>query len=144
MNERGRGTLVPWGRLAGLTLGLFVGLGAGLAACGGGTQTGFVATNPPPRSLRSRAVAEVALIEAQDSQALARAHVEVGLIEVLGDDGWSAADQAEAREALRRRAAAVGCDAVALLGQFDWIDTVESSRSSRERHGYRGVCLVYP
>ena len=142
MSERGRRTLVTWARRAGLALGLS--LGPGLAACGGGTQAGFVATNPPPRSLRSRAVTEVALIDAQDSQALARPHVEVGLIEVLGADRWSAADQAAAREAVRRRAADVGCDAVALLGQIDWIDTVESSRSSRVRHGYRGVCLVYP
>jgi hypothetical protein len=143
MSERGRGYPVTWARL-GLALGLFLGLGPGLAACGGGAQTGFVATNPPPRSLRSRAVAEVALIDAQDSQALARPHVEVGLIEVLGDGGWSAADQAAARESLRRRAADAGCDAVALLGQIDWMYTVESSRSSRVRHGYRGVCLVYP
>lgn len=140
MSERGRGILVAWARVA---LGLFLGLGPGLAACGGGTQAGFVATNPPPRALRSRAVADVALIDAQDGQTLARPHVEVGLIEVLGDDGWSAADQAAAREALRRRAADVGCDAVALLGQIDWLYTVESSRASRVRHGYRGVCLVY-
>jgi hypothetical protein len=134
MSERGREHVVVW---IGLALSL------GLAACGGGAQAGFVAMNPPPRPLRSRAVAEVALIDGQ-AEAPARPHVEVGLIEALGDDGWSAADQAAARAALRRRAADIGCDAVVLLGQFDWIDTVESSRSSRVRHGYRGVCIVYP
>lgn len=146
MSERGDGYVMTW---AGLALGLFLRLGLtlglGLAACGGGAQTGFMATNPPPRPLRSRAAAEVELIEVQadqGSQAPARPHVEVGLIEVL-DDGWSAADQAAMREALRRRAADIGCDAVALLGPIDWIYTVESSRSSRVRRGYRGVCLVY-
>ncbi|HWN68047.1 MAG TPA: hypothetical protein VNM90_10445 [Haliangium sp.] len=135
----------PWAGLA-----LVACLGFGIAACGGGgAQTGFVATNPPPRPLRSRAVAEVALIEAQadaqaGGQAQARPLVEVGLIEVLGERGWSAADQAAARAALRRRAAEIGCDAVALLGEIDWIYTVESARSSRVRHGYRGVCIVYP
>ena len=119
--------------LAGLALGL------ALAACGGSAQTGFVAMNPPPRPLRSRALSEVALI---DRQAPARDHVEVGLLEVLSD-GWSAADQAAARQALRRRGADIGCDAVALLGQIDWVYTVESARSSRVRHGYRGVCIVY-
>jgi hypothetical protein len=122
---------------------VWVGLALGLAACGGSAQTGFVAMNAPPAPLRSRAVSEVALIDSADSEAPARDHVEVGLIEVL-TGGWSAADQAAARAALRRRGADIGCDAVALLGEIDWIYTVESSRSSRVRHGYRGVCIVYP
>ena len=119
-----------------------------LAACGGGTRPGFVATNPPPRPLQPRPAAEVALIvPAADpgarDPALARPHVEVGLVEVLGDDEWGAAEQATMRERLRARAAEHGCDAVVLLGEIDWIYVIENARSSAERHGYRGVCIVY-
>lgn len=132
MSERGHGRVAA----------VWAGLALGLAACGGSAQTGFVAMNAPPAPLRSRAVSDVALIDSAASEAPVRDHVEVGLIEVLVD-GWSAADQSAAREALHRRGADAGCDAVALLGEIDWIYTVESARSSRVRHGYRGVCLVY-
>jgi hypothetical protein len=142
MSERGQGHAGVVCRAAWLRAGLVLGLALG--ACGGGTQAGFVAMNPPPRALRSRAVADVALIDARAGEAPDRPHVEVGLIEVLGARDWSEPDQAAAREALRRRGAGIGCDAVALLGEIEWIDTVESSRSSRVRHGYRGVCIVYP
>lgn len=135
MSERGQRIVL----CAGLALVL------GLAACGG-AQAGLVAMNPPPRPLRSRAVAEVPLLEAsalRGADAQARPHVEVGLIEVLGDDAWGASEQAAMRETLRRHGARAGCDAVALLGEIAWVDTVESSRATRVRHGYRGVCIVY-
>lgn len=128
----------------------------GLAACGGGgTRTAFVATNPPPRPLSARPAAEVALImpattttttmgaAGERDPALLRPHVEVGLIEVLGERAWGAAEQAALRDTLRARAAEQGCDAVVLLGEIDWIYVVENAHSSRQRHGYRGVCIVY-
>lgn len=138
----------PW------SLGALGTLGAllwGLAACGGGTRAGFVATNPPPRPLGARPAAEVALIESAGAQgdageqdpALLRPHVEVGLIEVLGDDEWGAAEQAAMRDTLRARAAEHGCDAVVLLGEIDWVYVIENARSTSQRHGYRGVCIVY-
>lgn len=127
---------------------LLAALLCGLAACGGGTRTGFVATNPPPRPLAPRPAAEVPLIApatepgAKDP-ALARPHVEVGLIEVLGDDEWGPAEQAAMRESLRARGAERGCDAVVLLGEIDWVYVIENAHSTAERHGYRGVCIVY-
>lgn len=132
---------------------LLAALLCGLAACGGGgTRTGFVATNPPPRPLAPRPAAEVALIapaaepgagDMNRHPALARPHVEVGLIEVLGDDEWGPAEQAAMRESLRARGAEHGCDAVVLLGEIDWVYVVENAHSTAERHGYRGVCIVY-
>jgi hypothetical protein len=128
----------------GRTLALCLGITLGLAACGGGrTRATFVATNPPPQALRSRPVSEVALLDGKDPPALAQRHTEVGLIEVMSDGGWSASEQAAVRHALRERGAELGCDAVVLLGEIAWIDTVESSQASTERHGYRGVCIVY-
>jgi hypothetical protein len=132
-------------------LALLAALLCGLGACGGSAytgHTGFVATNPAPRPLQPRPAAEVALIEraaepgAQDP-ALARPHVEVGLIEVIGDDEWGAAERAALRERLRARAAGHGCDAVVLLGEIDWVYEIENAHSTAERHGYRGVCIVY-
>lgn len=114
-------------------------LALGLAACGAGPQTGFVATNAPPRAMSARPVAEVAVLEGEPP---AYPHVEVGIVEVLGGDGWGAAERAALRDELRRRAAERGCDAVVVLGEIDWIYVVESSSSAATRHGYRGVCVV--
>jgi hypothetical protein len=145
MSEHARHHDHAAGRLA---LGALGTLLWGLAACGGGSQAGFVATNPPPRPLAARPAAEVALIASagdagEKDPALLPPHVEVGLIEVLGDDEWGAAEQAAMRDALRARAAEHGCDAVVLLGEIDWVYVVENASSTSQRHGYRGVCVVY-
>lgn len=141
MSDRGENHVGAGLRIARACAALALGLG--LAACGGGAQTGFVAMNPPPHALQGRAVAGVALLDARAGEVPAEPHVEVGLIEVIGDDAGASA-QAATREALRRRGADIGCDAVVVLGEIEWIDTVESARSTRVRRGLRGVCIVYP
>lgn len=124
-------------RPAGAWVGLLA-LALGTAACGAGPQAGFVATNPPPRAMSPRPPAEVALLD----EAPAYPYVEVGLIEVLGPEGSSAADRDALGEELRRRGAERGCDAVGVLGEIDWVYVVESAGSTSARHGVRGVCIV--
>ncbi|ACY18051.1 hypothetical protein [Haliangium ochraceum] len=109
-------------------------------ACGASTSSEFLVTNPAPQPLAARAAETVEVLDS----APGRAYAELGLVEVLDDvEPWDDAAKAEARSALRARAAAVGCDAVVVLGEIDWIYVVESAGSTTERHGLRGVCIQY-
>ncbi len=119
-------------------------LGISVSACGPprgpDPRPDFVLLNQPPQKLRAKPAASVAVLD----EAPAYAHVEVGLVEYLGDRDRdpSPARRAAAREALGARAAALGCDAVVVLGPFTWRYVIENADATTERDGLRGVCIV--
>lgn len=110
------------------------------AACAARSPIDYPPTNTPARSPIPRSADQVPILRAD---AIQRPFTEIGLLESLHDQDTPA--QTMDRR-LRERAATIGCDAVVLLGDNEWIYRVVESGSTittRRRQGYRAVCIVY-
>lgn len=95
----------------------------------------FIPTNPAPRQLRPRTPLGVQLFTG--SKPTLR-YLEIGLVEALSTNH----DTQELLQALRRKAAQVGCDAVIVVT----VPTFTKTDFTGERHryyGFRGTCVVY-
>ena len=110
------------------------------AACAARSPVDYAPTNTPPRSPIPRSADQVTILRAD---AIERPFTEIGLLESLHDQDTPAQTM---DRSLRERAAIIGCDAVVLLGDNEWIYRVVESGSTlttRRRQGYRAVCIVY-
>ncbi|MFO0748427.1 MAG: hypothetical protein U1F43_22595 [Myxococcota bacterium] len=116
-----------------------------LSACG--TQTQFVATNPSPRRLVPR---DPSTVEVWTTGVPNVPYTEVGILTARQESELSVDDMPEIIREMRARAAAIGCDAVAINGSSDKVVGNTSSDghghvsgSTSTLEGYWGACLVY-
>lgn len=117
---------------AGLLLAVVGGCGA--------TMLRWTPLHPPPREMRARAPADVAVLYNYPR----RPYVEIGVLEVHEEDGSSNKDRPELLAELRERAGARGCDAVVVTdADRDTLDPAFAFPRPVTLQGVRGGCLVF-
>src|SRR5262245_50704835 len=88
----------------------------GLTGCG--TNVTYTPTNRPPRALVRHSVQSVDVFS---SGRPSRPHVEVGILEATQQTRLSVDETPEIIATLREQAAALGCDALVILGSADTV-----------------------
>jgi hypothetical protein len=105
-----------------------------LVGCGAWTSQTFV--NPAPHPMAARPPASVEVFTAG---APTRPHVDVAMLEVRQQTGWSLADTGDMIARLRDDAAAMGCDGLVITGSNNHVE----DRGSTTLHGFFGTCIAY-
>ena len=115
------------------------------AGCGGVTVTTHP-LNRPPKALMPH---PPSVVEVYTSRPPRESYVEVAMIEVRQASAYSGASEKEVFREMRKKAGAMGCDGLILLGAADaigstgaWSPLTGTHTSVRTLHGYRGTCIV--
>ena len=116
--------------------------GALLALAGCGIHVEYTELNAPPRPLAPRAPESV---EVYASAAPARPHVDVGLFEVEQESSNTPGKTRALLDELRRRAGAIGCDAVVVAGITAKNSELESLLLDYDtnKKALQATCIVY-
>jgi hypothetical protein len=101
--------------------------------------------NRPPKAMLPHPVSVVGVYTASKPR---ERYVEVAMIEVRQESVYSGSEREVFRE-MRRKAAAMGCDGLILLGAADaiagggvWNPLTGTQPTVATLHGYRGTCIV--
>lgn len=114
--------------------------------CGCGTTIRYAATNPPPRAMTPRDPSTVGMFQTGVPD---RPYTEVGILSARQSSQYSVSDLQDIVDAMRKRAAQIGCDAVVITGSDKEVvgsSTTSQGTGSGSVHtleGIKGVCIVY-